>query len=110
MIFLFPIMMGLLLLGFPIFISLGVASMTIFTMAFSHIPLVVVIQRMFAGMDNFAIMSMPFFILAANVAARGELSKRILNLGVCRSTHGLLEYLCYTAFHENTNTFSAIQS
>ena len=61
--------------------------MSIFTFKFSHIPLVVVIQRMFAGMDNFAIMSMPFFILAANVAARGELSKRILNLAECMVGH-----------------------
>ena len=87
MVFLFPTLLLLLLLGFPIFISLGLASMSIFTFKFSHIPLVVVIQRMFAGMDNFAIMSMPFFILAANVAARGELSKRILNLAECMVGH-----------------------
>lgn len=38
----------------------------------------ILIQRLFGGLDQFALMALPFFILAANIMDVGGLSKRIL--------------------------------
>jgi C4-dicarboxylate transporter DctM subunit len=38
----------------------------------------VLVQRFFGGMDTFALMALPFFILAANLMDTGGLSRRIL--------------------------------
>src|SRR5690625_3711102 len=38
----------------------------------------VLIQRLFGGLDQFSLMALPFFILAANIMDAGGLSKRIL--------------------------------
>ncbi|EHM12472.1 TRAP transporter, DctM subunit [Jonquetella anthropi DSM 22815] len=75
--FLMALLITALLGSVPIFVALGGAvlcSMLLFT------PLdpMVLVQRAFAGIDKFALMSMPFFIFAANVMDRGGLSTRIL--------------------------------
>lgn len=72
--------MGILLLsGTSIYVSLGLSSF-ISLAFFSDIQPVILIQRFYSGIDKFAIMSLPFFILAANLMDRGGLSERILRL------------------------------
>ncbi|MTD30709.1 TRAP transporter large permease [Planomicrobium sp. YIM 101495] len=76
------ITLGILLLLFlftsvPIFISLGLASF-ISVMFLSNTEPMVLIQRLFGGLDQFALMALPFFILAANLMDGGGLSVRIL--------------------------------
>lgn len=44
------------------------------------IPLVVLGQQMFNGIDKFALMAVPFFIFAANIMGRGGMSRRIVDL------------------------------
>lgn len=75
--FVMALLVTLLLGSMPIFICLGMAvfaSLVIFT----PIDPMVLMQRMFGGIDKFALMSMPFFIFAANVMDAGGLSARIL--------------------------------
>ncbi|KHF39464.1 TRAP transporter large permease [Halalkalibacter okhensis] len=61
----------------PIFVSLGLASFL--TVLFvTEINPMILIQRLFGGIDQFALMALPFFILAANIMEVGGLSKRIL--------------------------------
>lgn len=68
----------LLTLGFPIFIALGFPPILV---ALSEgIPLTLINQRLWGGIDKFSIMAMPFFILAANLMGRGGISKRIVHL------------------------------
>lgn len=75
----------LFLLGTPIFISLMLASI-IGVSFFTNIDPTVLIQRTFAGLDKFVLMSLPFFILGANAMDVGGLSKRVINLA--RATLG----------------------
>ena len=56
--------------GVPIFISLGIVSFVVFAL-FSHIPLEILSQRMFAGVEGFALLAIPFFILAAGIMGKG---------------------------------------
>jgi C4-dicarboxylate transporter DctM subunit len=46
-----------------------------------HIPLEMVAQKMFTGVDSFPYMAIPFFILAGDIMAKGSLSTRLLNFG-----------------------------
>lgn len=68
----------ILLLGsVPIYVSLGLAAF-VATIFFSDIQPMLLIQRLFAGLDQFALMALPLFILAANIMDGGGLSERIL--------------------------------
>lgn len=61
----------------PIFVSLGLAALLSVLLLSGTEPMVIV-QRMFGGLDQFSLMALPFFILAANIMDAGGLSKRIL--------------------------------
>ncbi|MCM3712721.1 TRAP transporter large permease [Alkalihalobacillus oceani] len=62
----------------PIFVSLGLASFATVLLTTDINPMIL-IQRLFGGLDQFALMALPFFILAANIMEVGGLSKRILD-------------------------------
>jgi len=66
-----------LLLSVPIFVSLSISSF-ITILFFTEIQPMILIQRLFGGLDQFALMALPFFIFAANIMEVGGLSKRIL--------------------------------
>ncbi|EPC01585.1 C4-dicarboxylate ABC transporter permease [Litchfieldella anticariensis FP35 = DSM 16096] len=66
-------------LGVPIAISILLASI-IGIEFFSRLPLLMVPQRMFVGIDNFPLMAIPFFILAGNLMAAGGISRRLVDL------------------------------
>ena len=66
---------GVFLLGIPISFSLG--ATTLAGLLGMGLPLEVVVQRMFTGVDNFAFVAIPLFILAGNLMAVGGISKRI---------------------------------
>lgn len=74
-----PLLFGLLLLTLPIFAALA-ATALIALWVFTDVPTVIVAQRMFAGIDNFTLMSIPFFILAADLMRFGGLSERLIHL------------------------------
>lgn len=88
-VFLF-VMLGIMLaLSMPIFVALSGTVLTVFIL-FSDIPLEMIVMRMFAGIDKFALMSIPFFVLAANLMSVGGISQRIINLAnaLVGSFHG----------------------
>ena len=76
---LIPIFFSLLLFGLPIFAALALA-VTVTLHAFGAIDPLVVPMRMFSGVNNFALMSVPFFILAAELMRIGGLSNRLIDL------------------------------
>lgn len=66
----------LLVIGVPISVSLGAATML--SMLTYDIPLAVVGQRMFTALDSVSIMAIPFFVLAGNLMTQGGISKRLV--------------------------------
>lgn len=60
-------------LGIPICFSLGIA--TIVAMLYGGMPLLVVPQKMFTGVDSVPLLAIPFFLLAGNLMARGITQK-----------------------------------
>lgn len=73
---LFCCFLGLLVLGVPIAFSVGIAA-TVVLLA-GDIPLVLIVQRMFAATDSFPLVAVPFFILAGDLLARGTISKKLV--------------------------------
>jgi C4-dicarboxylate transporter, DctM subunit len=67
----------LIVLGVPVAVSLGIAAV-IGLEAFTSLPLLVVAQRMFTGIDSFPLMAVPLFILAGNLMAAGGISERLV--------------------------------
>ncbi len=73
----FLVLLITLLIGVPIFFGLGISSL--FALIFNgNIPLVVISQKMWASVDNFALLAIPFFILAGGIMEKGGVSKRII--------------------------------
>ncbi|MDO5667073.1 MAG: TRAP transporter large permease [Alcaligenaceae bacterium] len=76
---LIPFFFVFLILGLPIFAGLALA-VTATLYFFGAIDPIVVPMRMFSGMNNFSLMSIPFFILAAELMRIGGLSDRLIDL------------------------------
>ncbi|MEM8853346.1 MAG: TRAP transporter large permease [Pseudomonadota bacterium] len=62
--------------GVPVAVSLGLASFAYILLA--DIPLVVIPQKMYAGMDVFVLLCIPGFILAGNLMNNGGITERII--------------------------------
>lgn len=76
---LIPAFIAILLIGLPIFAALALAAMV--TVHFvAPMGADVVPQRMFDGINNFSLMAIPFFILAAELMRIGGMSDRLITL------------------------------
>ncbi len=69
----------LFVLGVPIAVAIGLASV-IGIEAHGRLPLLLVAQRMFTGIDSFPLMAIPLFILAGNLMSAGGISHRLVEL------------------------------
>lgn len=82
----------LIFLGVPVAFSLGISS--IMYLVAADIPLSIVPQKMYAGIDSFVLICIPGFILAGNLMNTGGITKRIIEfsnsiLGFIRGGLGL---------------------
>lgn len=70
---------ALMLFGFPIFLVLLAASAA--TMAFTmQVPLMALHQYLFASVNAYALLALPFFILAGELMDRGGVAGRLVGL------------------------------
>lgn len=67
------------LLGVPIAVAIGLASV-IGIETHGRLPMLLVAQRMFTGLDSFPLMAIPLFILAGNLMSVGGISQRLVDL------------------------------
>ncbi|QIK39785.1 TRAP transporter large permease [Pontivivens nitratireducens] len=65
-----------LLMGLPVAIVIGASTMAALNLG--DVPLMVVPQQMFAGINSFALVAVPMFVLAGDILAQGEISKRLI--------------------------------
>ncbi len=66
----------LLALGVPVAFSLGGATLA--AIIYGHLPLIALPKYLFSGIDVFALMAVPFFILSAELMTGGSLSEVLL--------------------------------
>ncbi len=73
---LFSVFLGTLALGVPIAFSIAIAGVVV--LIAGDVNLLIIVQRMFAATDSFSLVAVPFFILAGDLLARGEMSKTLV--------------------------------
>ncbi|PTM56593.1 TRAP transporter large permease [Desmospora activa] len=73
---LFLTFLGLIFLGVPIAFSLGISCLVYLLAA--DIPLAIMPQKMFEGINSFVLVSIPGFILAGNLMNAGGITDRII--------------------------------
>ena len=70
---------ALLLLNVPISISIGVATLLAMLMNMDITPATITIaQRMVGGLNSFALLAIPFFVLSGLIMGRGGIAKRLI--------------------------------
>lgn len=96
-----PITLALIILfgiSVPIAVSIGLSS-AFGIVFFSNMPLHIVPQKMFVGLDSFPLMAVPFFILAGNLMSVGGVSERLVEFAraMIGGTRGGLAAVCVLA-------------
>ena len=82
----FGLLLGLMLTGMPISISLGLTVLTfLFTM--TNVPVEAVALKLFTGIEKFEIMAIPFFILAGNFLTHGGVARRMIDFASAMVGH-----------------------
>ena len=74
-----------LFMGFPIALVLGVSSCAYILVA--GLPLTIIPQKMFSGMDSFVMLAIPAFILAGNLMNGGGITERIVRFATAVVGH-----------------------
>jgi len=75
-------LLGLIVIGTPVAYALGIS--TLITAGYVGLPLAAVLLKVSDGVDNFALLAIPFFILAGALMAEGGMAWRLVNLAnVC---------------------------
>lgn len=69
----------LFLLNVPIAFAMGIASLFAL-LSQDGIPLVVIPQRLFVGLDSFPLLAIPFFLLVGSIMERGGVSEKLVDL------------------------------
>lgn len=76
--FLFISLFGLMLIGVPVAVSLG-ASTVLTMLLFTDLDIAAMPQLIFDGINKFALMAIPMFILAGNLLSKGGSARRIID-------------------------------
>jgi C4-dicarboxylate transporter DctM subunit len=85
-VFLFATMLSFLGLGLPIAMALGLSSV-LTILLFEHDSLASLALAFFQTMDQFTLLAIPFFILAANFLTTGGVAKRMINFAIAAVGH-----------------------
>ncbi len=81
-VFLFVMVIGFMLIGVPIAVSLGLASI-IFMLLFSTTSLGAVAQQLFDALaGHYTLLAIPFFILASTFMSTGGVAQRIIRFAI----------------------------
>ena len=84
---LFAMVIGFLLLGVPIAVSLGLSSI-IFLLLYSDASLGSIAQTLFSAFDgHYTLLAIPFFILASAFMSTGGVARRIINFAIASVGH-----------------------
>jgi len=76
---LLAIMVALLLLGFPMMMSMIVAPLVILRIYFPNVQQLLIVQQLMAGVQPFVLLAVPMFIFAADIMCAGKTANRLLD-------------------------------
>ena len=69
----------LLLIGAPIFMAMIIACLVALPMNFPGMDMGLAIQRIVGGIDTFSLLSIPFFMYAADIMSKGDIGQKLVN-------------------------------
>ncbi|WP_158896288.1 MULTISPECIES: TRAP transporter large permease [unclassified Pseudomonas] len=100
----------LILIGTPVVFCLGIAA-AIALMA-SGVPMAIVTQRIYGGLESFTIMAIPFFVLAGLIMEKGGIARRFIDfatslVGWIRGSLLFVSVLACTGFSAVSGSGSA---
>ncbi|WP_339950202.1 TRAP transporter large permease [uncultured Albimonas sp.] len=79
---LFAVVIGLLLIGVPIAVALGISS-TLFLLTLSDSSLASIAQTLYNGMaGHYTLLAIPFFVLASTFMSTGGVASRIIRFSI----------------------------
>ena len=84
--FLFLMLFGLLLIGAPIAIALGLSSVATILL-FSHNSLASLALKLFETMQHYTLLAIPFFILSSTFLSTGGVARRIIRFALACVGH-----------------------
>ena len=94
------LLLGLAILGFPIYMALAIGTVVAINMA--GLPIMAIPQKLFAGMDSTSLLAIPFFILAGTLMSRSITAKLIdlanAFIGFVRGSLGVITVLASGLF------------
>ncbi len=77
---LFVSFFGLLLMKVPVAYSIGISTTLALLLNIDKLPgITTIAQRMTTGIDSFALLAIPFFVLAGEIMKRGGIANRLIN-------------------------------
>jgi C4-dicarboxylate transporter DctM subunit len=76
----------LLILGFEMFLVLGIPALATKEAFYGNIPDAAIVQKIFGGIDHTTLLAIPFFIFAAHLMGSGQIAKNLT--GFVRSLVG----------------------
>lgn len=79
MTFVFSGFLVLIFSGLPIVFALGVAGLLAIVLM-TDVPIAIVAQRVFGGVNSFSLMAIPFFVTAGILMAEGGIARRFVDL------------------------------
>lgn len=75
---LFVVFIGAMVIGIPIAFVLGASSLYYF-LFLGNIPLSMIGQKMYSGIDNYILLAIPFFILAGELMNRSKITDALIS-------------------------------
>lgn len=72
------LLLGLIFASVPIFLSIGLSTLTAFVT--SDLPLFMIPQKMFDGVNSYVLLAVPLFMFAGSLMDHGGMSKRLVDL------------------------------
>jgi C4-dicarboxylate transporter DctM subunit len=94
-------LIALVVLGMPVAFAIGIASM--FSLLAGDYQLIILPQKILAGLDSFPMLAIPFFVLAGNLMTGGGITDKILDfarasVGWMRGSLGIITVLASAIF------------
>ena len=89
----FVVLVGMVMLGVPIFAAMGLTAAGTFILLGDAFVLPMMAQRMYVATTGFTLLAIPFFILAGQIMNRGGIARRLIDfakamLGMLKLRHG----------------------
>jgi C4-dicarboxylate transporter DctM subunit len=83
----FVVLLGLILVGVPIAVSMGLTAMIFFVVLGEFPTLSMIPQRMYASTTGFPLLAIPFFILTGQLMNTGGITHRLFRFAQCLVGH-----------------------